>query len=173
MIVKILGAIMVCVSCSLIGIYFSLKESYRIMDLNEMKKAIIILKSEIEYAMNPLPEALMNISFRTNNGIGCFFKSLSDKITSKHEQDISTLWNDTLREALGNTHLTEADFESIEQLGRTLGYLDKNLQLNSIDLLINYINDTMEQLQASNIKNKRMYRSMGIITGFIVSIILL
>lgn len=173
MLLKLIGATLVCGSCSLIGIYYSLTESYRIADLNEMKKAVIILKSEIEYAMNPLPEALKNISSRINAGIGCFFGLLADKLTGRHEQDFLTLWNCTLREALKHTHLTEQDFDGIEQLGRTLGYLDKNLQLNSIDLLIDYIDSTTERLYASSVKNKRMYRSMGIITGFIVSIILL
>ena len=174
MIIKLAGGILVMVSCSLGGIYFSRKEDFRIQDLEEMKKAFIILKSEIEYSLNTLPDALLNISYKTDRQINSFFLSLSQRLTGEKCGSFDEAWRKSIAEELSGSYRTsgsylkEEDIKAFERLGQTLGYLDKKLQINSIDTAISYIDDKAAYLRKTGEKNKRMYRSIGVICGLLL-----
>ena len=61
------------ISSCVLGIYYSFKTDYRINDLIEMKKALILLISEIEFNLSPLAEAMKNISYKIDIPVSKIF----------------------------------------------------------------------------------------------------
>lgn len=171
MIIKILGFIIVIISTSLIGFFYSYKESFRISDLSEMKKALTILKSEIEYALSPLSVALLNIADKTKNPISNIFSQVSYEIEKRSGQEISDIWKKSLLDNSIKTYLVKEDIQYFESFGKCLGYLDRQLQLNNIEITINYIKDKIEILNIKSEKNKKMYNSLGILSGILICIL--
>jgi len=65
------------------------------------------------------------------------------------------------------------DIEQFMSLGSSLGYLDGEMQLNGIEMVISYIDMVTEELKVSSDKNKKMYRSLGVLGGILIVIVLL
>ena len=55
---KIVGAILVIFSSSAMGLYLSNELKTRIVDLKELKKILLLLRGDIQYANTLLPEAV-------------------------------------------------------------------------------------------------------------------
>ena len=64
MFLKVIGGILVLISSCVLGVYYSFKAEYRINDLLEIKKALLLLISEIEFNLSPIAEATKNISLK-------------------------------------------------------------------------------------------------------------
>lgn len=173
MILKIIGAVIIVLSSTLIGFFYSRKEEYRINDLNEMKRAFTILISEIEYASNSLPESMINISNKTENPISKILIDFAENLNKKDGQTIQQLWTEAVIRNKNDTYFIDEDLENIKSFGSTLGYLDRNMQINNINIMIDYINKKTDTLSEISIKNKKMYRSLGILGGMIIAIILI
>ncbi len=173
MILKIIGVLVVTASSSLLGIYYSFHETYRINDLNEMKKALTILKSEIQFSGSALSEAFLNVAERILNPVSDIFLEMSKKLAQKNGRSVDTLWTETLEEKKAQTYLSTEDIALLSSFGKTLGYLDKTMQLNSIELTIDSIEKKIDMLSQTKNKTKRMYQSLGVLGGLLVAIILI
>ena len=57
--------------------------------------------------------------------------------------------------------------------GKTLGYLDKNMQINSIRMQVDYIDSQIDKLEGSWEKSRKMYLSIATLGGGLVVILLL
>jgi len=172
MILKILGAVLVCSSSALLGLYFARLDSFRISDLNEWKKALLILRSQIAFAAVPLPEAMSSAAGRVGAPVSQTLAQFAKRLLSRDCTDIYMVWSNILNENAGG-YLKKEDLDWLRNFGKTLGYLDKSMQLSSIDLTVSYIDNKSEMLAYQSEKHKKMYSSLGILGGMLTVVILL
>ena len=172
MLFRIIGAIAVISGCTGLGMYYALKEGHRVKELFEFKKALLILASEIEYMSTPLGTACENVSTRTSYFVSSLFNNFAKLLTNNQGDTTYRLWLLALETSKDASHLQLQDLEIIESFGKTLGYLDKTMQQNAIDYAINYINETTTELVASAANNKRMFQSLGVIGGLLITVVL-
>ena len=170
--INAVGAVMVFISSTLVGYYLSLRNDFRATDLHELKRALVILKSEIEFAVNVLPLAFENIASKTQGDVSRFFKAVAVELALNSGTVIAQIWQQKAEVELRISNLLPEDIEQVVQFGKTLGYLDTSLQLRGIDILIQYINKTITELEVESTKNKRMLRSLGVIGGLVVVVVL-
>jgi stage III sporulation protein AB len=173
MILKIIGAVIVCASSALLGFYLAYMDSFRAADLSEWKKALLILRSEIAFASVPLPEAAESISHRVAKPVNEVFQVFAKKLSARGASDTYGVWQASIGECRRRSYMEQEDWDWILSFGKTLGYLDKSMQLNSIDLAISYIDTQVGQLNERAEKNKKMYGSLGIFGGLLTVVILL
>ena len=129
-----------------------------------------MLKSEIEYAIYPLPQAFANISARSSLPVADFYADLSHMLSQG--ETLGTAWEEVCT-ALGSTYLTQEDIHNLLALGKALGNIDADVQLNSIDMAISVIDDTVARLNIETAKNGKMYRGLGILSGLMIVVVLL
>jgi stage III sporulation protein AB len=168
-----LGAALVVASSSLIGYYLSIRDDLRIADLREFKRSLAILKSEMEFAVNILPVAFVNISEKTRGVISKFYKTVSDNLTANKGFVITEVWESAAETRLRGCYMYEEDIQQVKQFGKTLGYLDTTLQLRGIAILDDYIDTNIETAIQSSAKNKRMMRSLGVLCGLVIVVVLI
>ena len=173
MMFKIAGAALVMASSALLGLYFAQADSFRIADLNEWKKALLILRSQIAFAALPLPEAMSAAAERVGAPVSPVLSQFSERLSGRVSADTYAIWVKALHDNKTRSHLKQEDWEWLNNFGKTLGFLDKDMQLNSIDLTISYIDGKSEFLAAQSEKNKKMYGSLGILCGMLTVIILM
>jgi len=168
---RILGGALVCLSCTLLGIYVGGRGTRRHTALAEFKRSLLMLKSEMEYAIYPLHKAFINISNRTGRPISDFYKQMSEKLLAR-DKDLGGIWTEGM-EVLSTSSLAKEDIDTIAVVGRALGSIDASVQLASIDMTITAIDDAINMLNEENAKNGRMYKSIGIVSGLLITIVLL
>jgi len=172
MLLQIVGALAVLLGSVGLGLYYAAKEGFRVQDLLEFKKALLILSSEIEYMRSPLAVACANIAKRTSLGAQCLFEHFSNALTDGEGETAYQLWLASMEAVKEKTFIAAEDWVVIEGFGKTLGYLDKHMQQNAITYAISYIDEKAATLQTQADKNKRMYRSLGVIGGLLITVVL-
>jgi len=172
MILRIAGALAVMVGCAGLGLYYSCKEGFRIQELQELKKALLILSSEIEYMRAPLNVACANIAKRTESTVSALFMRFSELLETGEGETAYQLWAASMTGIKGKTFMAEEDLSVVDGFGKTLGYLDKQMQQNAINYAVGYIDEKAATLQAQGSKNNRMYRSLGVIGGLLITVVL-
>ena len=173
MIFRLLGGAVVFVSCTLLGIYYSMKDSHRIADLSEFKKALNLLKGEIEFNRRPLPEALEYVAKKVETEVGALFSGVSKNLEPESGYDTAVAWAEALKTTLAETYLTREDIDNIGHLGETLGHVDIETQLSGMAMVNEYIEAQTDKLRTSEYGNKRLYRSAGVLVGFLIVVMLL
>lgn len=171
-VIRITGMVLTLAASGILGLYLSSLGKFRLQELLEFKKALLILKSEIEYVATPLPEAMSNISNRTTKPISKIFEHYSQALKNNTEGETAyRLWLISINTHKQESFLKGDDWEIIENFGKTLGYLDKQMQVDTINFTTEYIDDQVSKLQESNEKNQRMYRSLGVVGGILLLVI--
>ena len=172
MAIKIVGMILTLGASTALGLYLASLGAFRRQDLMEFKKALLILKSEIEYIAAPLPEAMANIAARTAQPLARLFADFAQNLKQNEDGETAyRLWLSSINAHKKEAFLKEEDWEIIGNFGKTLGYLDKQMQIDSINFTIDYIDSQAAELQESNEKNQRMYQSLGIIGGILLLVV--
>jgi len=172
MLLRILGMMAVMVGCAGLGFYMSAKEGFRTRELLEFKKALLILSSEIEYKKSPLTVACESLAKRVEGVVAVLFSTFAEFLENSQGETAYRLWTDTLDGIKAKSFYAPEDISVLDGFGKTLGYLDKPMQLNAINYAISYIDEKTAALQAAGDKSKRMYRSLGVISGLLITVLL-
>ena len=170
--IRMAGILLTLAASSALGVYLSNIYTFRRQDLLELKKALLILKSEIEYLAAPLTEAAANIAAKTTGPVSQLFANFAETLSHNTENETAYhLWLAAIEASKKDTFLNKEDIDTIAGFGKTLGYLDKQLQTEAIRLTISYIDAQITELQENSQKTSRMYKSLGVISGFLLLVI--
>ncbi len=172
-IMKIIGCILVVVSSTGMGFYFSNEIRCRIEDLKELRKLIVLLRGDIRYANTALPEAIAVIARRHNGNYNAFFKYVSTKLNELSGHTFSQIWKEAVHTELNTTSLAKKDKLHLSQFGENLGYLDKDMQMNTFDLFISQLEDEIKDLSKTVKEKSYLYNTMGIMAGIFIVIIMI
>ncbi len=172
-IIKIIGCILIITSSAGMGLYFSSELKNRIMDLRDLKKLIFLLRGDIRYANTPLPEAVQALSVRHDGKYKKFLSVIAEKLNELGGISFCSIWKEAVTKELENTSLSKKDLAGLGQLGETLGYLDKDMQINTLDLYISQIEEEIEELSHSVKEKSYLYNSLGIMGGIFITLIML
>jgi len=170
-IMNILGAFIVIGASSLAGIYYGNLETYRMRDLQEIKKGLSILRSQVDYIRAPLHEAMQHISERLSIPASRIFEMMAELLVHERNSKVAHMWEAAIDQHGGALYLNEEDIDNIKAFGGILADIDSSLQLANIDLLVNYIDGQVSGLSVSRDKNKKLYRSLGLLCGTLIVII--
>lgn len=172
-IMKIIGCILVVLSSTGMGFYFSSEMKCRIEDLKEWKKLMGLLRGDIRYANTPLPEAINSIHKRHDGNYKAFFNQVSIELSELSGHTFPEIWKAAVENKLVNTSLTKKDKLHLTQFGENLGYLDKDMQMNTIDLYLSQLEEVINE-QTKTVKEKSyLYNTLGIMAGIFITIIMI
>ena len=170
---KISGMMLVLAATVFAGLYYGSFETYRSNDLQELKKALAILKSEIVFSMTPLPEAFVNIGERIRRPISDIFLAFANRLADSRREPIEELWQSCITAYASRTYLNQEDISALVSFGHTLGYLDRDMQTSGIMITIGYIDTAVAALATTRAKNQKLFLSLGVFAGLVTVIILL
>lgn len=172
-ILKIIGCILVIASSTGIGFFFSSEMKNRVEDLKELRKLIGLLKGDIRYANTPLPEAISVLARRYKGGFSSFFQYTSTRLQELSGQTFSQIWKTAVEQELVNTSLSKKDKAQLISFGENLGYLDKDMQMNTFELYLSQLEEELAELTKTVKERSYLYNSLGIMAGVFISIIMI
>lgn len=173
MLIRVLGIVVVLFASCGLGFRISYELIYRIEDLQQIKRVIVMLRGEIKYANAPLTEALSSIAFRVPVPWKDFLTEMTETMASCDGNTFASIFQTMQKKHLDGTSLLPNDINRLTEFGANLGYLDKEMQIGSIDL---YLEDLEEQIKEAGEKvekNSRLYRILGMAVGVLILLIIL
>lgn len=169
---KMIGVVLVIAASSGLGFAMSQELKDRIETLIYLKKIMLMLRGEIKYMKSPLPEAFSNVAVRVNPPFTEFFKTLSGELEGLEGSPFPIIWKEKVNEHLKSLKLMKQDYEQLERLGENFGYLDGEMQLNTIDLYIEQLEVEIKTAQETIGAKTRVYNCMGVMGGIFITVII-
>ena len=170
---KIVGTVLVIFSCTALGYGKSAKISSRLFLLREIEKALLLLMGEITYRKEALPEAMFRVSGKVQKPLCDFFKETATMAQKYPGERFTNIFKVNAEKYLNGVDLTQKDFEEFVQLGEYLGYLDVDMQKNTSQWYLQQLKIEINTLAGEIPVKKKLYQSLGVLSGIFLSILLL
>lgn len=168
LIFKFILLISIIVVSTLLGILFSKKYSRRESELKDMKSALNMFSTKIKFTYEPIPNLFLEISNKIGGNIGKIFERASVRMK---EESAGEAWNKSFEDVV--TNLLDEDITTLKNLGRLLGQTDLEGQISEIEVVNQFLDTQLENARQEKLKNEKMYRTLGIISGMTIAIILI
>lgn len=165
-ILKMFLLIAIIVASTFLGILFSKKYSNREKELKEMKNALNMLSTKIKFTYETIPNLFIEISNKIQGTVGKIF--MRSAIRMK-EESAGEAWTRSFDDVPNN--LLEEDITILKSLGRLLGQTDVEGQISEIEVVNQFLDTQLENARQERIKNEKMYRTLGIISGLTCAVI--
>ena len=166
--IKLIILNLILVSSTIIGITFSKKYTYRVKELQEMKNALNIFMTKIKFTYEPIPSTFLYISEKVEGNVSKIFKNATEEMENKPAGEA---WDKSLDAIV--TNMKKEDIDIIRNLGRLLGKTDIEGQISEIKLVNNFLDIQIKDAEEEKNKNEKMYRTLGIVAGMTITILLI
>lgn len=140
----------------------------RVKELICIKAILNIFENKIKFTQSPLEEIFEIIAENcTENNIKNIFQILAqNKNTS-----IRKSWENTI--SIAETSLNDEDKKILMDMGKSLGTTDVDGQVSNIKITSTFIDKQIEKAEKEKEKNVKMFRTLGIVSGIAIIIILI
>lgn len=158
-----------------ISMYYTRILKKRVEAMKIMRKNMLLLKGEIRYSQSALNEAFIHIAEKNKGCYKNFFEHVSHEMEEFQGKTFYEIWKGQLKEDLSETKsgLNKEDIRQLTILGETLGFLDKEMQLNTLDLYLETVEEEIQHLFKDMPEKIRLYQVFGITGGIFLSILML
>jgi len=102
-----------------------------------------------------------------------FLEKVSEELFLGSGGTFPEIWGKCVNQYLKNTSLTETDKEGIVRLGDNLGYLDREMQLTTIDLYLTQLQEEIKEQSMAVKERSKLYNILGIMAGLFLTIVMI
>lgn len=117
--------------------------------------------------MNQLERFLVGISNVVYEGRNNIFKTFCENLDGV---DTSVTWQKAIDETVNS--LKKEDKEVLKMLGKMLGKTDKLGQINEINIVSRFLDKQIEDSEEEKKKNEKLYKTLGVVCGLTLAIVL-
>ena len=158
--------------CTSIGILHGRTFSTRLENLIYLEQCIKILETEIVYGSTPLPQALTNVFEKGNLRISFIFEAINRDLLENKRGDIYLSFVSVKETLFTKLNLKKVDVETFMSLGRVLGTSNREDQEKNFKITLNQFTVLISEAREERNKNEKLYKTLGLITGIGIIIIL-
>ncbi|MEW6424231.1 MAG: stage III sporulation protein SpoIIIAB [Bacillota bacterium] len=169
---KLVGALVIILSCGLIGVMIARSYSLRPADLRNLQAALQMLETEINYAATPLAEALRSIAARADKRVTPLFASALAELRTTPGCTAREAWEKALKTFYPQTALLKSDLAILSNLGRALGISDRQDQTRHLRLAIDQIGAEIDRAQNEAARHVKLWNYLGFLGGLIIVLLL-
>ena len=163
--IKFLIIIFIIVISSYIGFLKGNVYVEREKEIKNILNSLDYLRNKIEYTNLFLKDIFNCISDDVYKGKDNMFKkSLSSNLS---------LRNSFKEEIKNNSKINDEDKSILLNFAMDLGTMDKKLQISKIDICTNFLTKNLKNAEELKIKNTKMFKVLGVVSGLVISIILI
>lgn len=170
---RLIGVFLLLISSVGTGRWMERREQQRIRQLEEMIRSMEYLKGEIRFARKTLPESFEQLSERVLSPFQELFLGLANELKYHPGTGFEEIFKDILDREKENFALLTNDMECFYQACCNLGHLDKEMQMHILDRYIKDLERTVEHLAKEMPQKTKLYRSLGILGGVFLVVILI
>ena len=154
---KLFGAACILCGAAGCGIWFAGRYRQRILELEQLKQMVFLLKGQILYASAPLPEALETVGKRMDGALGTLFLETAASLESQPGEPFPVIWRKAVSVMEGKTALSKSDRQTLER---------------TLLLYLEQVDTELEVLREHRQERCRLYTSLGVMGGLFLAVIL-
>lgn len=167
-ILKTILYILIIATSSGLGIMLSQKYIKRVDELKAFKSALNMLKTKIRYTYAPLTDIFTDISKSLRGNISVLFQNAHEQIEIQGATE-----GFCAAIEMTNLNVSKEDKQVMKNLSKLLGKTDAEGQINEIELTESFLETQIERAEIEREKNAKLYKTLGVISGVGIVIILI
>jgi stage III sporulation protein AB len=173
MIVNVLAAAIIVTFSGVLGSRLANRYSLRVKEIRLFQGAISELESEIIYFRSFLPDVFEKLAHNSLGGLARFFYAVGEKLSAKSGYSVAEAWEASLLESKPFLNLDREEYEIISQFGRHLGIGDNEGHRRCFDMMQQKLRNQERKADEARVRYEKMYRSLGLLGGLALALILL
>lgn len=159
---KLSGALLILISCTLSGFYFSYRLKLRLKFLNNFIEFLSGLSTNIRYFSDDIFK-LVKISVPS---------SISFIFDIKREP-FPIYWQKVVKKIPKSYNLKKDDYTALVQFGQLLGTTDAQGQINHINIYKNIFQQNLNDAQKDCDTKSRLYKILGFFAGAVIVLLII
>lgn len=164
---KLVGAVIIFLSCLIIGFRESDRLKKRTAYLKNVQTALNLIETEISFGKNHLKRIFEGIE-KSADCCGLF----SETAENIEKSGIKKSWNKSLSDKKDELCLKNDDLEALMTLGNQLGMTDAENQIKNIRYIRELLEKNAQEAEGEYNRLGRLYRSGGIMAGLLLILLL-
>ena len=166
--IKYMLFLFIFLSSTLVGILISKKYISRVKELKEFKSFLNILKTKIRFTYEPLGEIFFDTSNSFSNNVSDILKKTSYYMKTN---TAGQSWKMAIEDS--DTNILNEDKNVLVSLSKMLGKTDLEGQVNQIEQTSEFLDIQIQKAEKERDKNEKLYKSLGMIIGISLVILLI
>lgn len=168
---RLLSCVLIFISCSSLGFLKASSYKARTKELENILELVRLLNMEIVYKRDSLAKTFENVSHIKVCWFSEVLKSCSDMMKQQNTMEYS--WKYALEENIKDCPLNGSDIGILRDMSMGLGKSDIKGQKNLMKPAVIRIETNLKDAKDQELKQSKMYRSLGIAAGTVISVILI
>ncbi|TWH48929.1 stage III sporulation protein SpoIIIAB [Sporomusa sp. KB1] len=168
---KILGSLLIVVAGTAMGFSVAARYAERPRQIRQLISCLSALKSHINYAAIPLPEALSQCTSGIAGPVADFFHTMSLLLLNNGWLTPQAAMDQALIEAK-QLVLNQPEREILAVFSANLGSMDREEQHKSLELVQEQLSRIQYEAEKLCEQNVKMYRYLGLCSSLAIVIIL-
>ena len=164
LVIKYISLVGVIVITSYIGFFKASVYVEREKEIQRILNSLNYMRNKIEYTNLLMKDIFKEISINVyNNKLNMFEEALELPMNIR---------NSFKEVILNNKKINDEDKNILTSLALSFGNVDRKVQISEINIAYDFLLERLEDAKISKIKNVKMYKTLGIMFGLVISIIL-
>lgn len=164
--IKTGACLIIIFTSSALGFSYSRLYNERLNNLINFQYCIQILETEIIYAANPLPDALMEVYNKGNKKVSYIFNEIRKYLLNNKNSNVYDGFLHIATELKEGLCFKKQDIEIILSFGRSLGLSNRMDQEKYFKVLQVQLKGQQREAEEEKMKNGKMFKSLGVLIGF-------
>ncbi|MGL5649806.1 MAG: stage III sporulation protein SpoIIIAB [Clostridium sp.] len=170
---KYLWLILVFLFCSYTGFEIGRRYFKRYRNLVDANKYIVMLQNEVLYKNTALPEALIQMSFKSEGVFTDIFSKVSSELNFGEKYSVYDAFKEVYLSEKGNFYFEEEDEKIIGDFLKGLGETGIYGQEKNFEMAKLGIEKNIKEADEISKKNSKMYSYLGVLIGAMIVIFLI
>ena len=170
---KIVGSILIVLSTSAIGHWYSIDFQKRVDELQYLRQMFRMICGEIQYTQTPLSEVFRHVGRRAKDPYQKWFSYLAEEIDHRRNVTFNDIWNISIDMYLGNQGFLRVDITELKEMGTQMGCLDTKTQIGVLNLYTERLELSIQKIREGLAAKRRLSNCLGVMSGIFIAVILL
>lgn len=167
-----ISSITIVVCCTLLGMHMSYRYNERIHNIRVLQSILAHLETEIIYYSTFLSQAIKNSTRALEGDWKIFFLQVVHFLENENEYSFADAWKQSLKEIEKSPYIGKAELDIMYRFGLQLGNSDRQGQQKYFEIARQQLKIEEDNALQLNLRYGKMYRSLGLLLGLGIAIIL-
>ncbi len=145
----------------------------RCWQMRKLQKILYRIQSEIRYSRSFLGEIFYQIGIEEESPYKDWLLYMSEKADTYDGNSLDTIWRNGIERYLQRLNLSQSGIDNLKSLGNQIGFADVQVQIRFLDLYLNSLENEIKELQEQMVTKVKLYHCLGLMSGLLVSVLLL
>ncbi len=170
---KLLGAMLIITACTALGIKSVTKNRKTLKIIEELSSALLEMARAINFRLDPLPDVIHRLSREQFSDKDTFISQLSCQIEENPEKSLPELWQNVLHNFSQEHSLPQKATSIMSTIGEGIGKMDYETEIHRLTSGHESLTDLLTKMSQAHEKTEKMTKSLGVILGIFIVILLI